>query len=326
VAATVLLRPIPPVSEDRTVAGRAGEYFTIARLLPLFQEGAPEYVPALNSQLAALANDTPESFKNGQESMLQLGLQSKGSEEDTVDKILAQVANAQSNSERDILYVKAIRLGAQKSDQRIRRIADDVNDEKLRDSARSFADLVIVSNAISKKRVDEATSILHEGRLTALHRVWTAAKIVGFLDPSDGVRALQLLDEGVRVAESMGQNDVQRSYAFACLAAAFLRFDRYRSWSLTEDAVKTANLVPNFTPDGGKLSLRLRTRNIIAMVNSDEPSFNLTNLFVLLSKEDLNLALSAASRLKGEGPTASVNLAIARSILERSPRGVSARK
>ena len=41
-AAQILLRPPPPLDQDRTIAGRRGLYFTIARLLPLYEQFATE--------------------------------------------------------------------------------------------------------------------------------------------------------------------------------------------------------------------------------------------------------------------------------------------
>src|SRR5205085_8763441 len=54
-AAQILLRPLPPPEQDHTAAGRPGMYFTIMRLLPLFERFAPDYVPALQTQLAAVS-------------------------------------------------------------------------------------------------------------------------------------------------------------------------------------------------------------------------------------------------------------------------------
>ncbi len=47
-AAQILLRPIPPQGQDRTLAGRSGLYFVIARLLPLYDR----YAPNLSAELA----------------------------------------------------------------------------------------------------------------------------------------------------------------------------------------------------------------------------------------------------------------------------------
>src|SRR5205085_736240 len=50
-AAQILLRQLPPEELERTTAGKPGTYFTILRLLPLFERFAPDYVPRLRVQL-----------------------------------------------------------------------------------------------------------------------------------------------------------------------------------------------------------------------------------------------------------------------------------
>lgn len=87
VAARILLRQVSPADLDRTSAGRAGTYFTIARLLPLFEQYAVNYLPALNAQLSLLAPDAPETFRNGEEGMLKAGLASTLSDLDDLPDI-----------------------------------------------------------------------------------------------------------------------------------------------------------------------------------------------------------------------------------------------
>src|SRR5947209_3906464 len=73
-AAQILLRPIQPTEQDHTLAGRSGLYFTISRLMPLFEQYAPNYSPELRAQMAALAPDTPEGIRNGSNRLLTSGL------------------------------------------------------------------------------------------------------------------------------------------------------------------------------------------------------------------------------------------------------------
>lgn len=51
VAAGILLRPSPPPDQDITSAGRSGKYMVIKRLLPLFEQYAPDFAAALKSQV-----------------------------------------------------------------------------------------------------------------------------------------------------------------------------------------------------------------------------------------------------------------------------------
>src|ERR1700686_705707 len=326
IAAAILLRPPPLPSQDRSIAGRAGTYFTVARLLPVFDRYADNYVPALNAQLALLSPDAPETFTNGQDSMLRLGLGSEGPNRETVTEILNQLGGATNSAERDTLYVKAIRAGAASGDPRIREFADKIEDENLKESARAFADLAIVRRAISKKDVDGGLRIVRNGHLSPLHRVWALSEI-GSLLKSDPGRVSQLLDDAATEANRIDVGEANRVYALACVSASFFIIDRFRSWSVASDAIKAANAVPGFTGEDAKLSARLRTKNVISMISVDEPSFNIVNLFDLLSRDDLQLALNLANDLKEESPRAAATLTIASSILkkQKSPAFASRR-
>ena len=324
VAASILLRPLPAGSEDRSAAGPGGTYFTIARLLPLFQQYAPDYVPALNSQLSVLSVAAPENYKNGQEEMLHLGLQSENSR--TVESILSKVPEASGNSERDTLYIEAIRLGSQTGDPQIRQLADKVEDRKLRESAQAFADLAVISNSINKKRTKEALEIFSDGRLLPLHRIWAATKLSALVRSSDPDRADQLLDDSAEALTSFASDDPQRLYGLTCVADTFLKVNRIHFWNSLQDAISAANAIPTAELESTKLAARLRTRNIIAMINVYEPSFSLVHLFELLAQEDIDLAVSTAGRLNGESASAAVNLGIARVALTHKAQPAKARK
>lgn len=323
VAVKILLRPLPPPDQDHTSAGRAGTYFTIVRLLPLFERYAISYVPALNEQLAVLAPDAPETFRNGEESMLKLGLVSDGTNRDALPAILNQLTSAANSIERDVVYVKAIRAAAMNRDSRIREFAEKIEDANLKGRARSFADFVAVRSAISKKDADEGLRIVHDGYLSQLHRVWALAEIARLLRKSDPARTIQLLNDAAAEANRINVGEPERVYALACIALNFFEIDRVRSWDAAFEVVKGANAVPGFSGEDGKLSALLRTRNIVAMISSDEPSFNVVNLFQLLARDDLQLSVSMADNLTGEAPRTAAKLAIARSILNMEKTSTS---
>lgn len=317
VAATILLRPLPPADQDRTVAGRAGTYFTIARLLPMFQVYAPNYVTALNTQLAILTMDAPETFRNGQDGMLSVGLRLDRGERDVIGEILEKVGSASSSVERDSLYITAIREGASKNDTRIRQFADKIEDEKVRDRARSFADFVVMRIALNKRDESTGLAIVRDGYLEPLHRVWAMGEIARLLLKRDSARRLQLLEDAAVLAQRIPRSDPDRAYALSYVAGAFFTVDRQRSWSLSSDAVEAANAVPGFTGEDTKLTVRLRARNAVSMISVDEPSFNIANLLEVLATDDLQLALSSANRLTGEHTHAAASLGVARSVLSK---------
>jgi hypothetical protein len=326
VAAKILLRPLPPPDQDRTSAGRAGTYFTIARLLPLFERYATSHVPKLNAQLALLSPDAPETFRNGEESMLRLGLTPDEPNRDALPEILNQLGSVTNNAERDAVYVKAIRAAARNGDLRIREFAEKIENANLKEQARSFADFVVVRGAINKKDVDGGLRIVRDGYLSPLHRVWALAEIARLLRKSDPTRTIQLLNDATIEANRINVGEPERVYALVSVALPFFEIDRFRSWDVASDVIKAANAVNGFSGEDGKLSARLRTRNTVAMINSDEPSFNVVSLFELLARDDLQRAVSMANNLTGEAPRAAANLASARSILGVQKNSSSSRK
>jgi hypothetical protein len=317
VAATVLLRPLPPPDQDRTSAGRAGTYFTIARLSRFFEQFAPEYLPALNARLAMLEPDTPEVYRSDDNGMLTAGLEQEDPAKDDLSRLLNLISVTPDVGERDTIYVKAIRVAAAKGDKRIREFADKIDNPYLRKRARTFADFVAARRALSDKDAEAVVRIVRTGELTPLQRVWALSEAASLLRRTDAARAIQLLDDAASLAYGMGNGDQERVQALACVASHSYQVDQARTWIMIDEVVKSSNAAPNVALDSGKLTAQLQAKGVSAVVQVDVPAFNLLNLFELLAKEDFPRINTAVRDLKGEGPRAATSLAVARSVLDR---------
>lgn len=316
-AGAVLLRPSPPPGQDFSSAGRAGTYFTIARLLPSFEQYAPAFVPALNTQLSALALDVPESFTNGQESMLRLGFTAGANNSESVDQILQQLSENSTRDERNLIYVKAIRTGMAAADVRMRDWAESIEDQALKDRARAFVDFVLVRAALNKKDVENVSRIILERHLPPLQQVWAQLELSRLIRRSQPERASQLLEDADVDAHKISMGRPERAYALAGVANAFFTIDRFRSWTIAAEVVKAGNAIPSFSGEEARLTERLRLKNVICMVDYDEPAFNVANLFSVLATDDAEVALATASIVTSEALRAATHLSIARSILDR---------
>ncbi|HYO90289.1 MAG TPA: hypothetical protein VEQ40_01575, partial [Pyrinomonadaceae bacterium] len=143
-AAQILLRPLPTPDQDRTLAGRPGLYFTIARLLPLFDQYAPDYSPELRAQLGALTPDAPEQFRTGQSNLLTRGLAPEETMKDEGQVALESLDRATTAEERDNLHVRAAMVAARKGDARAREYVDKIDDSDLRKRARAHVDFMLL--------------------------------------------------------------------------------------------------------------------------------------------------------------------------------------
>jgi hypothetical protein len=233
VAAQILLRPVPVEAQDHTAAGRAGTYFTIARLLPLFDLYAPDKSASLRAQLNALAPDAPETFRTGQDSLLSVGLSSEAPAKDEIQDALDQLTDASSSADRDAIYADASRAAVMKADPRARAFADQIDDEALRSRVRSFVDVVNVKQAIERKDVKEALRIIRDDKISHLQRVWAYTNVARLLKPSDRLQAIQLLDESAVESLRIETENPERVYALIATASQFFEIDHTRSWELT---------------------------------------------------------------------------------------------
>jgi hypothetical protein len=317
VAAPILLRPLPPPEQDRTAAGRAGTYFTVARLLPLFEQHAPDHVPALRALLATLAADAPEAYRADREGMLTLGLTPSTAAGADPQEILGRLSTYSSPAERDAAHARAARVAALKSDPRAQEYAEKIGNEHLRKRVLGFVQFAAVRDAIKEQRVDEAVRLARAGDFQPLQRVWILTEAARLLTRSSRARAAELLDEAAAEARRLGDGTAERGYALTAVARRLLDVDRARGWEVTAEAVKAVNQVAWFTGSETKVEARLQTSDQVTTLKVDVPAFELSGVFAALAADDLLRAITLAKTFEGESPRASALIAVARAALER---------
>src|SRR3989440_10848064 len=168
VAAQVLTRPLPSPDQDHSTSGRVGTYAIIARLLPLFEQYAPDKAPLLRTQLAALTPDAPENWRTGREQMLTEGLHSANEPaRDAVQDALDRLPQAKNADERDQIYVEAAFAAQRKNDlARAHDLAEKISDADMRRQLRAYLDFTAVMRAADKKNADELLRLASDGELT----------------------------------------------------------------------------------------------------------------------------------------------------------------
>jgi hypothetical protein len=319
-AAQILLRPVPTPDQDRTLAGRGGLYFTIARLLPLFDQYAQDFSPELRAQMGALAPDASERFRSGTDKMLTRGLVPDEAQRDEGQEALENADRAATPADRDLAFARAALVAARKGDAAARDLVDKIQDSEMRKSARAFVDFSLLSRAIERKDIQEALKLARTGELTSLHKVWALTEIARLMQKTDAKSAGEILDEAAVEARRIGGTDPDRTRALFGVATRMYEVDRTRAWEVAAEAVKSANSATGFTGTDAEIVSRFKTSRGISTTNFTVESFDLNNIFGLLAREDLFRAVELAKGFTDEAPRATATLAIIRAVLDTRRR------
>jgi hypothetical protein len=324
-AAQILLRPVPTPDQDRTVAGRGGLYFTIARLLPLFDQYAADFSPELRAQMGALAPDAPERFRNGTDKMLTRGFVPEEMQRDEGQEALENADRAATPAERDLSFARAALVAAHKGEITARDLVDKIQDTEMRKSARAYVDFALINKAIEKKEAQEALRLTRTGELTSIHRVWALTEISQLVRKTDNKSAGEILDEAANEARRIGGTDPDRTRALFGVATRMYEVDRTRAWEFVAEAVKAANASTGFTGTDAQIVSRFQTPRGTSTTNFDVESFDLNGIFGLLARDDLFRAVEFAKSFTGEAPRATATLAIIRAVLDKKQNRTQSR-
>ena len=90
-----------------------------------------------------------------------------------------------------------------------------------------------------------------------------------------------------------------------------------RAWEIVGEAVKEANRLEEFTGEN-TIHFQMMTGSGVRFQTIGGENFSLANVFRALAKDDLYRAVEVAKSFKYEAPRATVTLAIASSILDRT--------
>jgi hypothetical protein len=319
VAAAILLRPSPPPDQDQTSAGRSGKYLVIKRLLPLFEQHAPERAPELRAQMTALAADVPDRMRQGENRAVTRGILPDDTSIDPRQRMQERLDRAKTSDERDTIYADYAIALAGKGEHYGRELVDKIEDAELRKRVRAHTDFQWAQFAIRNKDADEAARTAKTGDLTSIQRVWTYTRAARLLLNSDRNKAAQVLEDAATEARRIGTTDPDRARALVAVATVLAEVDRVRAWEMISEAVKAANSSDGFTGEDGSVSARIQTKQMVEVTSVSAEDFDLPGAFKWLAREDLLRSIEQAKSFTAETPRAVATLAIARSVLEKGP-------
>ncbi len=318
VAFDILMRPLPPPDQDRSTAGHRGKYMVIKRLLPIFEQYAPDLEPGLRTQMTALASYVPPDAQDGGNRDLTAGLRP----EEEVDPNPAQrmqdrLDHAKTADERDAIYAEFAAMFTQKGDPLGRELVDKIANSELRKNVKAYTDFEWAQYYIRKKDATEAARFAKNGELTSIQRVWTYTSAAKLLFTSERAQAIDLLNDALAEARRIGNSDPDRARALTAVATKMAEVDMVRAWETLSEVIKAANAADAFTGEDTRIFSRLQTRNMTVINTSTAEDFDLEGLFRHLAGADLLRAVQVTKSFTSYAPRAVATLAIARSVLEK---------
>jgi len=227
------------------------------------------------------------------------------------------VGRASSSAERDRIYLNALSSIVKTDPERAREMADKIEDSDLRKRCRAFVDFIGVRTALKRKNTEAVLRIVRTGYLPSIQKVWAYTEVAQILK-SDPIGALQILSEASAEARRIDQKDPQRVQALTAIATSFLVVDRLQGWETMGEAVKAASHIDELSGEAGKVTVQLKTGNMVTAIDVDVPGFDLAGIFTSLAKEDLQRAIDLARGFSATEPRAIAVVAIARSVLEEN--------
>ena len=313
----ILMQPLAAPDQDRTTSGQTGKYLIIKRLLPIFEQFAPDLAPGLRTQMTALASYVPGTFQQGENRAVTVGLQPESAEGDPYQRMQERLDRAGKSEDRDAIYADYAVALAGDGDPRVRDLVDKIENSELRKSVKAYTDFQLVQFAIRKKDTVEALRLVKNGDLTSIQKVWALTSIAKLVMAAERSRATDMLEEALVESRRISGSDPDRARALTAVAVGFGEIDRVRAWEILGEVVKAANGADDYTGEDSRISSRLQTRYMVVMNNSTSEDFDLLAVFRHLARADLLRAIQLAKTFTGEAPRAVATLAIARSVLEK---------
>lgn len=322
VAATILLRRLPPADQDFSSAGRTGTIYVITRLLPLFEQYVPDTAESLRSYLIELtgSSSAPRGIDNP---LLTRGLR-PDEPEDPLEGLQDRIERAPTTRERDEIYANAaVELAAQ-GDLRAREFADKISESERKSQVRRFIEFQFLELAIRKKEVSEIVRLAETGQLTPTQRAFAYTQAARLLMDSQRERSLELLEKATHQTTRIENESVDRAVLLVGIAVQLTTSESSRLWEIMSHAAKAANASEDFN---GENSIRfsMPTRGGIKTISIGGENFNLFRLFQLLGKEDLYRSIDLTKSFKNDAPRSASILGIASAVLSENKQRAQGR-
>ena len=316
VAATILLRPLPAPDQDFTTSGRVGKYMVVKRLLPLFENYAPETAVALQSQLQAL-HDGPATGLRDEAPLLTQGFQSNEPNGNLWEGMQDRLDHAKTSRDRDQIYAEVAAILAGQGDGRAQDLAQKIEESVRRAQVRQYVDFELLRFALREKKISKAIQLAASDQLTYPQRAWAYIQAARLLMDSEPQRGQELLEEAANQARRIEAQDPNRARMLIGVATVFFTVDRVRAWEIMGEAMKAANNSEKFNGENVELHFPFATKSGLRITSVGGADFGVSGVLRSLASDDLYRSIDLAKGFKNDAPRAVALLAIAGSLLQK---------
>jgi hypothetical protein len=317
-SATILLRLADRLEAGGNPAEPVACYFAVARLLPFFEHGAAEFVPALRARQQQLADLLAGGRKSALDGQAIISAASTGYG-DPLRSQSDELARAGDTAARDQISLGIVKTAVRnRLWDRARRAAAEIKDPELQRASGvliAAATIGDISRAYREDKENDYEGILNYVRRSnapAFALAWGFAQIAEIAARKDGAaRAAEIIEEGERVASAIPEGTRERLAGYAVLATAAARYNKDRTWILVREVVRAANSLEAYT--GDEDDFELQEGGSTGNLSIDGSAFRLDDLFEKMGRIDFNEATIQARALTNPTPRLLSLHAIARS-------------
>lgn len=236
---------------------------------------------------------------------------------DRLKSLLERANNASDPGERDGLYQQAAFEAAQQGEfTQALSIAEKISDYDFKRGVLGWLHFNAATKAIEESRFDDARR--HALEVPALdQRAYLFFQIAGAVwKQKDRVRAIELLEEAVRQAESADASN-EKLRAQLGIAHLYAGIDSVRSFEILGDAMKTAVKVSDYSTDQARLLRTLQSRGMNMTSVSTVDGFDIGKTLGVFAKLDFERALGLAQSMENRALRCETVMAVAATLFEK---------
>jgi hypothetical protein len=325
VAASVLLRPPAPRVDGEEGEETASVFYAVGHLLPFFERDAPQYAPALNARMEALASELSPDLRDSLTAKMDVNSLSPKNPVDPLADGMSEIVSASNTVERDLARLYLVMNAAHRRLwDRARSVAAEIEDAETRRDAHLVISIRQVMDIANSFKSDEPDAFERAADFVRAADVPPEVRAVGLAQAAELAsrsgkrrRAGELLTEAAGYA-AQAERGRERATALSLVALSAARTDASRAWEFLPMLVGAANESDDLPFDTLFFEFIIGPPDRKFGLDTPDSPVRLSDVFAAAAKLDAARAFASARTFKDEEVRADALLAAARAVLEKN--------